>query len=42
MNSESSLCTEEQGDEARESLALGVGFQVGTEGKVLEYCGDSC
>ena len=29
VNSNSSLRTEEQGDEARKSLAFGVGFQVG-------------
>ena len=31
VNSNSSLHTEEQGDEARESSAFGVGFQVGTK-----------
>jgi len=31
VNSKSSLHIEEQGDEARESSAFGVGFQVGTK-----------
>ena len=33
VESESSLHTEERGDEARESLAFRVGFQVGQEGQ---------
>jgi len=32
VNSKSSLRTEEQGDEARKSLAFGIGFQVGKRG----------
>src|SRR5882724_10417784 len=43
MKSKSSLCTEKQGDEARESSAFGGRLWVcDREGEVLEYSGDWC